>query len=454
MRPKLGSFARHPDERHATSGGPVSLVAGKFLLCVVLCGGSAICYSETRLVLCNAGVGNFSSKFTTGVTVTVGATKVGEFATHTCEATLGWRKEVLPVAKQSRQIDIDAMGADLGLKIPVAAFQIKDSAQDHVATYEIYSLEQPPRLLRTISGGDFYSAGDTKLEGRTEIWTDDAGAVDGFEHLPLSMFDFAPTVVLRFENQQLIDVSSEYQPYFDHQIAQLKAQLNEQALAAFKHGDGRLESTVPLPAEKLQMLMTTKVKVLEIVWSYLYSGREEEAWRQLAAMWPAADLDRIRGSIVDAQARGIRHHVDGVSTPGSRPLWKHHANIYDMETETKSVADMASGREQKVAPDAESPAGGSGEKTSSTVDVAPQPIYLGTPLTQGDNQPLITSKVSLILVVDAAGKVRSARFADKEDHGPNGATFISATADWKFIPAFRDGRAVACRMRFGVWPYR
>jgi len=40
-------------------------------------------------------------------------------------------------------------------------------------TYKVYSLEKPPRLLPTITGGDWFSAADTKLEGRTEIWTSD-----------------------------------------------------------------------------------------------------------------------------------------------------------------------------------------------------------------------------------------------------------------------------------------
>jgi hypothetical protein len=37
----------------------------------------------------------------------------------------------------------------------------------------------------------------------------------------------------------------------------------------------------------------TKIKVLEIVWAYLYSGREQQAWDALAEMWPSSDLDRI-----------------------------------------------------------------------------------------------------------------------------------------------------------------
>lgn len=164
----------------------------------------------------------------------------------------------------------------------------------------------------------------------------------------LSSFDFAPTVVLRFEKQRLIDVSSEYQPYFDHQIAQLKTQLDPEALGAFKNSDGKLRSISPRSMEKAHLLQTTKIKVLEIVWSSLYSGREEEAWSELAAVWPPADLDRIRGSILDARARGIRHQVDGISNPNSHPLWKHHAQIYNMDTESKEIVDMASGQETTI----------------------------------------------------------------------------------------------------------
>lgn len=86
--PKLASFLRQLDDRPVIGGGPVSSLAGKILPCVILCAASVFCHGETRLVLCSAGIGSFSSKFTTGVTVTVGAAKIGDFATHMCEAFL------------------------------------------------------------------------------------------------------------------------------------------------------------------------------------------------------------------------------------------------------------------------------------------------------------------------------------------------------------------------------
>ena len=427
--------------------------AKKLLAYLIPCAGSVFCYGQMHLVLCGAGIGSFSSAFTSGVTVTVEAGKVGGFSTHTCEANFAWGKNMLPVAQKSSEIDIDALGADLDLNTPVVAFQIKNSAHDHFMTYKVYSLKKPPLLLRTITGGDWFSAADINLGGRTEIWTNDAGAVDGFESIPLPEWDFAPTVVLRFEKRRLIDVSSEFQPYYGHQIAQLENQLDGQALAAFKNSDGKLQGITALSREELHFLQTTKIKVMEIVFACLYSGREEDAWRELAAMWPPADLNRIRDSILVARTHGIRQQVDGVST-GSGPLWKHHPQIYNMDTESKKIVDMTSSQETAISPDMTSSDPGLGERTPYSVDVGPRPIYLGTPLTQGENQPRLNKEVYLNLVIDEAGKVRSARLANDSDKGPVGDMLISATAGWKFIPAFKDGRPVPCRMRFGVWPYR
>jgi hypothetical protein len=64
-------------------------------------------------------------------------------------------------------------------------------------------------------------------------------------------------------------------------------------LSDFKNSDGQLSTLSPPKMEELHRLRMTKIKVLEIVWCYLYSGREQDAWRALADMWPAADFDRF-----------------------------------------------------------------------------------------------------------------------------------------------------------------
>jgi hypothetical protein len=145
------------------------------------------------------------------VIVRVRAARNGKLATRACDATLVWKKHSVTVATGASQIDVDAFGVDLGLGLPVAAFQVKKSNSECCMEYQIYSLERPPRLLRTITGGDFFSAADTDLDGRVEIWTDDAAAVGSFENLAITELGAAPTIVLRFDHGKLFDVSSEFQ---------------------------------------------------------------------------------------------------------------------------------------------------------------------------------------------------------------------------------------------------
>jgi hypothetical protein len=49
------------------------------------------------------------------------------------------------------------------------------------------------------------------------------------------------------------------------------------------------------------------------------------------------------------------------------------------------------------------------------------------------------------IVVERAGKVRSAVVAGSKDVG-----LVNDSADWKFIPAFKDGHPVASRMRVAL----
>ena len=59
---------------------------------------------------------------------------------------------------------------------------------------------------------------------------------------------------------------------------------------------------------------------------------------------------------------------------------------------------------------------------------------------------MLNSNETLELVVDVAGKVHNARLLAGDDQ-----TLITATKGWQFIPAFREGEAVACRFRLHVW---
>lgn len=401
-----------------------------FLSSIFFCVVSTFCSGQIHNIVCSDGFGKFESKFASGVTVRVGAAKNSQLARRVCEARLSWDKEDLVVEPEASQVDIDVLGVDLGLGTPVVAFQMRKSNADWRMAYQIYSLQKPPRLLRTIAGGDFFSAADTDLDGRIEIWTGDAQAVDGFENLSLGEFDFAPTMVLRFEDRRLMDVSSEFRAHFDHQIANVRAHLDSQALSDFKNSDGQLPATSPLPVEQLHRLRIAKIKVLEIIWAYLYSGREQDAWHALAEMWPPADLDRIRGSVLNARDHGVRGQIDGASLGASRFHLKKFAYVY--ETVGNAGGDLT---DTSV--------------VSLRADTNPQPILLRRPPPPGIQGSPLPKEESVDLVIDAAGKVRSAKTVGAADQ-----ELISAAADWKFIPAFKDSRAVASRLRFAVVPLR
>src|SRR5262245_44960115 len=57
--------------------------------------------------------------------------------------------------------------------------------------------------------------------------------------------------------------------------------------------------------------------------------------------------------------------------------------------------------------------------------------------------------VSVIFVVDATGKVVDPR-AEKSSHPPFGRPAVDAVRTWKFEPAVRGGKRVACKMRVSV----
>jgi len=58
------------------------------------------------------------------------------------------------------------------------------------------------------------------------------------------------------------------------------------------------------------------------------------------------------------------------------------------------------------------------------------------------------------LVVDSAGKVNSAKIVSKDNNGPIADSLIGASRNWEFIPAMKNGRAVASRILLMVSPFQ
>lgn len=430
----------------------ILLLAKLIVLFATLLATPVLVCAQVSGILCTDGEGAFSAKSITGVTVTVGASKTGGLASRFCRATLNYRGKAVNVVDDASQVDIDVMGVNFDRGEPAVGIQYKERRTDRQMTYAIYSLNRTMQLLRTIKGGDFFRAADFHLDKHIEIRTGDATAADGFDGIPLSSFDFTPTVYLRFENGKLIDVSSEFRPDYDRTIAELKTGLDPTSLQAFKSTNGRLDSIFLRPADEIHSLMVTKIKVLEIAWSYLYSGREAEAWSALNEMWPAADADRVRDAITTAMQHGIRAQVDSVST--SAPLLKINRvlfyNAATMPKDNASIGGRISNSDSPLTDGAGGPSEGVYNR-AWIADIDPTPIYLYTALyseCSPGNCPFQQSgDVRLDLRLDDAGKVVAANSVDDTLKGAGIDILLKSALSWKFIPAYKDGHPVACKTR-------
>jgi hypothetical protein len=410
--------------------------ARQLTLALLFCAIAGACHAQGEAVVCHNGTGSFEAAFPSGVSVQVGAERREGLARRECEGALLWNNSKVVVASGAAQLDVDAFGIDLGVGTPVATFQVKKTDAECCMTLQIYSLRQPPKLLRAISGGSFFSTADTDLDGQIEIWTNDAASLDGFE--TQGGRPEAPAIVLRFVRGRLLDVSSEFQGYFDNQIAKLRSALSAEDLREFKNSSGRLPPTAHFSPEDLRRsenLERTKEKALQIIWDYLYSGREQEAWDALAELWPPADVDRIRTAVLGARARGIRAQVDGTSEKVSSGAEKH-TEILDVRTLRSAQPGMKMSE-------------GAAENRRSGI-VLPVPILIGRQVAEGQEETLANSGLLLDLVIDAAGKVRSVESQDPSF----GDSLNSSTARWKFIPTLRAGRAIASRVFFIISPKR
>lgn len=400
---------------------------------------ASIGHAQADAVVCNAGDGSFQTAFRSGVKVEVGAARRDGFAVRMCQGTLSWDKSTLVVAPSAFEVDVDALGVDLGLGTLVVTFQVKQTAEDCCGKLLIYSLQKPPKLLHTITGGSFYSTADRNLNSDLEIWTSDAASMQGFDDPIFASAGFAPVVALRFVRGRLWDVGSDFQNIYDDAIASARGELSPEDLRDFKNTDGRLSAPAGSAEEmrRKQSLELTKIRVLQIVWSYLYSGREQNAWNALAEMWPAEDFDRIKAEIVRARGRGVLSQVEGTASAARPPA--NTARIFDVRAQTPQAI----------------PSAGRNRTPSVTVAAAPtivppMPIFIAHMASEGETEDDLPDSEMLELTIDAAGKVRSVQTADTAF----AAKIKADSAIWKFIPAMENDRPVASRMSFILSPKR
>lgn len=167
--------------------------------------------------------------------------------------------------------------------------------------YSIVSLSKPPKLLRQI---------------RTPLPAVFQSSPTGVEiHLREAAFQYfmlppdqavTPLVVVRLEGTKLTDISSQRQQEYDEQISTARSELSPSELQKFRQSryNDKL-FTDQLPAVK---------RVLTIVLSYLYSGRETQAWQALEEMWPTSDQARIKAVILERRSQGLLNDLITSST--------------------------------------------------------------------------------------------------------------------------------------------
>ncbi len=154
-------------------------------------------------------------------------------------------------------------------------------------TYRIIDLTNPPVVLPPIENETPFYFFKDKASGRFRILTSDGG-FDYFDNLCHACVHL-PSVVLRLDAEGLHDVSPQFVEQYDTEIAAARARIPQGDIGKFQMAD----------------FQDAKPVVLEIVLSYLYSGREAEAWQALEEMWPEGDRARIKTLIINTRAAGI-----------------------------------------------------------------------------------------------------------------------------------------------------
>lgn len=151
----------------------------------------------------------------------------------------------------------------------------------------IVDVGDSPLILQPITNETPFYFFKDPASHQFRIMTSD-GAFDYFDGMCHACSPF-PRVVLRIDHDGLHDGSPQFAEQYDSEIALARAKIADGDIGRFLIAD----------------FEDAKKVVLEIVFSYLYSGREEQAWQTLDAMWPAGDRQRIKNLIIKTKADGL-----------------------------------------------------------------------------------------------------------------------------------------------------
>lgn len=120
-----------------------------------------------------------------------------------------------------------------------------------------------------------------------------------------------PQVFLRLQGDALQDASAQFQPQYDRLIDEARGQLTSADIEKFRQSRYNDKMFT-------DQLLTVH-RVLTIVVNYLYSGREEQAWKALDELWPASDASRVKGLILERRGRGLLKQLAVSSAASATP---------------------------------------------------------------------------------------------------------------------------------------
>lgn len=161
-------------------------------------------------------------------------------------------------------------------------------------TYQIVDLGEHPVILSPIQNQSPFFFFKDPASHQYRIMTSD-GEFDYFDNQCHACTPM-PRVVLQVDASGLHNVSPQFEDQYDTEIAAARARIAQKDVTRFQIAD----------------FDDARQIVLEIVLSYLYSGREQEAWQTLDEMWPAKDRHRIESLIVQTRAKGLLSRLSSV----------------------------------------------------------------------------------------------------------------------------------------------
>jgi hypothetical protein len=165
--------------------------------------------------------------------------------------------------------------------------------------YWILTPSRRPVLQKKIENQAHVQFADFNRNGLITLVAQD-GSFDYFDGLCHACTVF-PDLYLRMQGDKIVDVSSEYRSRYDDEIKAARMKLIHEPLQNFMAA--RYQDQMAVAGENVKPL------VLTIVLAYLYSGREEQAWKALDEMWPPFDRQRIKKLIVETRGKGLLRYA-------------------------------------------------------------------------------------------------------------------------------------------------